>query len=221
MTSRLPRRRLAAQVRARISSAGSAAYSENGRASDRGSETSVFIQPSVVGLCLERLPLRVTAVERVPVRHLVLAELPAQEHQPIAGQRVEIHQALVEILDHAAAAMDPGDVLGDRIGQRVALIVELSQLLSVGIALGRSGHRERQHLDAILELLDRSLAANQSLHPWMNLWKQLVGLFHGEGDEVQAWASSSVLPAVSAVSNEFPHPQERTALGLWIEKPLP
>src|SRR5262252_5912679 len=152
MTSRLPRRRLAAQVRSRISSAGSAAYSENGRASDRGSETTVFIRASVVRFCLEGLPLPVTAVERVPVRHLVLAELPAQEHQTIAGQRVEIHQALVEILDHAAVAMDPGDVLGDRIGQLVALIVELSELLRVGITARGTGDRERQHFDAVLEL---------------------------------------------------------------------
>src|SRR5262245_20414142 len=129
MTSRWPSRRFAAQVRARMTSAGSAAYSENGRASDRGSETTVFIQPSVVGLCLERLPLPVTTVERVPVRHLVLAELPAQEHQAITGQRVEIHEAFVEILDHAAVAMDPGDVLRDRIGQPVALVVELTELL--------------------------------------------------------------------------------------------
>src|SRR2546422_8620226 len=95
-------------------SAVSAAYAENGRAPPVVGRAVVvtWVSPrwSLKGLVqlavADGLPVGESGVERVPVRDLGFPQLPAQEHQPVAVQRVEIEQPLVQVLDQAPAAMD-------------------------------------------------------------------------------------------------------------------
>src|SRR6185436_3106091 len=82
----------------------------------------------LLDLALQRLPLLEAPVERMPVRDFALAELPAQEHEPVSRQRVEVDQPLVEILHHAAVAVNCGDLAGDDVFQRRPLVVEAREI---------------------------------------------------------------------------------------------
>src|SRR5262249_40458236 len=84
---------------------------------------------------VERQAPREAALQRMPVVDFGLVALPAQEHETIAAQRVEVEQADVEILDQAAAAMDRLDAARNLIRERRAARlqdVELLLLRSVG-----------------------------------------------------------------------------------------
>src|SRR5690349_5559168 len=100
MTARRPSARLAAHVRERIVSASSATKSANGLGPTCGGpDTSVIsLQPGFLDL----LPAREAVLERVPVRDLGLAHLPAQEHQPVAHERVEVDEAAIDVLHQDA-----------------------------------------------------------------------------------------------------------------------
>src|SRR5262245_8249338 len=112
-------------------SAGSAAYSAKGRASPvAGSRLVVtgwsggLLQLAVA----DRLAVGEAGVETVPVRDLRFPQLPAQEHQAVAVQGVEVEQAGVEVLDQAAAPMDGAHAVGDQLGQGVVALLEPAQV---------------------------------------------------------------------------------------------
>src|SRR5262245_8951908 len=60
-------------------------------------------EPLVAVAGLQRLAAREPALERMPVRDLGLARVPAQEDQAVAGERVEVHEPLLDVLEQAAA----------------------------------------------------------------------------------------------------------------------
>src|SRR5205814_2342820 len=122
-------------------SAGSGAYSENGRAAESGRvSVADTARLRLFELALvERLARGVSAVQRVPVLDGRLAQLPAEKDEAIAGQRVEVDQAAIEILHQAAGAVDRVDLPRERLGQAVAPLAQLLPFADVGIVGGGAG----------------------------------------------------------------------------------
>src|SRR3989442_6144316 len=85
------------------------------------------------------------AVQRMPVRDFRLAELPAQEDQTVSGERIEVDEATLQVLDHAPAPMDAVDAVTDALDQRLAARAQRLQLTRVGVAGGRPGGRQLEH----------------------------------------------------------------------------
>src|SRR5690242_677897 len=93
---------------------------------------------AVLGL-LDRFPGGEPARQRVPVRHAALPALPAQEDDAIALERVEIDEALVEILDHASLGMDGGHRLRDLLAQVLGPSLARLEGGQVGVRRRRTG----------------------------------------------------------------------------------
>src|SRR5262245_27870951 len=227
MTQRSPRLRFAAHVRSRIVSASSAMKSANGLGPVCGGPaTSVMsLQPGFLDLLAAGEPV----LERVPVRHLGLRDQPAQEHQSVPHQRVEVHEPTVEVLEHDALGVQLLHAPADRLAEAAALLLQRAQLARVRVVGrgARRGHEQDAH--ALLEPVELALLHDQALDPRAYLGRRLVGFLHREQLDPQARPPARFSPQCPcfplaspafSVSNDLPQPHERTALGLRIANPV-
>src|SRR6266568_1342943 len=84
---------------------------------------------------IEGLAAGEATLERVPVCDLGFAELPAQEDEPVPGERVEVQQPAIQVLEDAAPAADRLDPLRELLAQGVAATLEPLESDRVGVAL--------------------------------------------------------------------------------------
>src|SRR5262249_38181191 len=213
-----PRRRFAAHVRSRIVSASSVTKSMNGLGPVwRGPATSVMsLQPGFLDL----LATGEAVLERMPVRHLGLAHLPAQEHQPVAHQRVEVDQAAVEILHQHALRVQLLDALADRFAEPPPLLLERAELERVGVVGRGAGRGHEQDAHALLDAVELAFPRHQPLEAGTDLGRDLVGFLDGEQLDAHATLPYDFQCVSQCVSNDLPQPHERTAFGLRMAKPV-
>src|SRR5690242_16119720 len=133
MNTREPSAARAARVRSRMVSAGRPANSENGIAGAPGASRVALIA-SLRLAALDGLAAGEATLEAVPVGDLGLGELPAQEDQPVAVQRVEVGEPAVQVLEHAAAGVHGADAAPDALLQRLAAALQRLELDRIGVA---------------------------------------------------------------------------------------